>query len=94
MHMHAWAACSWDRMRNLSRRPTTLPSLPTLPPCLPCGARSFRHVLGIESDPELVLAAKELKEKGRLEYAARRPDGAEVQLTAVVPDDIDRDRVR
>lgn len=39
---------------------------------------SFRHVLGVESDPQLVLAAKELKEKGELEYAGLGPGGDEV----------------
>ena len=36
-------------------------------------AASFRHVLGVEAEPQLVLAAKELQEKGALAFAARRP---------------------
>jgi hypothetical protein len=39
-------------------------------------------VLGVEADAQLVLAAKELKEKGRLEYAAVGDAGGEVSRGA------------
>ena len=43
---------------------------------------SFRHVLGVEWDAQMVLAAKELKERGDLEYTAAGPGGGEVRVPA------------
>jgi hypothetical protein len=56
--------------------------------------RSFRHVLGIEAEAQMVLAAKELKAAGELDFSVAGPEGGEVRLTARVADDVDRDRVR
>jgi SAM-dependent methyltransferase len=54
-------------------------------------ALSFSHVLGLDSDPMLVLAAKEMKESGVLEYHL---SPGERPCYARVNPDVDRDRVR
>ena len=54
-------------------------------------ALSFSHVLGLDSDPMLVLAAKEMKESGVLEYHLNPSEPA---CYARVNPDVDRDRVR
>jgi hypothetical protein len=64
----------------LASPPTYLP--PARAPAFPARPSSFRHVLGVEADSQLVLAAKELKEKGRLEYVSVGDEGGEVRRGA------------
>lgn len=48
-----------------------------------CCCRSFSHVLGIDGDAMHILAAKELKEQGHLEYQNASADDKQVHTTNI-----------
>ncbi|PRW60369.1 hypothetical protein C2E21_0705 [Chlorella sorokiniana] len=57
-------------------------------------ARAFPHVLGIDFSQHFVNAANTVKERGWMRYTAVEEGDITVERSAVVPEDIDRSRVR
>ncbi|KAI3429225.1 hypothetical protein D9Q98_005324 [Chlorella vulgaris] len=57
-------------------------------------ARAFPHVLGIDFSQHFVNAANTMRERGWMRYTAAEEGELSKENTAVVPEDIDRSRVR